>query len=133
MSAKAHFSITIQAIRACDKVRTHCFSNFMSIQETSMAHKNIHCAHQSIRHSTYKHSFSHQSISHGKYKHSFSYHNILHCTHKTFMLHTIAYCIAHTKHSYLTPVYKTRLNLAVCHLCIRFLLSVPSISLRCVA
>ena len=70
-------------------------------------HTNIDYAQQSIFHSTYKHSFSHQSISHGTYEHTFSNHNILHCTRETFILHTIAYCIAHTKHSYCTPVYKT--------------------------
>ena len=64
------FSITIQAIQAYYKVRKHCFSKFMPIQETSMVHANIHSAHQSIFHSTYKHSFSHQSISHGTYKQS---------------------------------------------------------------
>ena len=80
------FSVTIQAIQACYKVRTTCFGEFMPIQGTSMVHTNIHYAHQSILHSTYKHSFSHQNISCGKYKHSFSYHNILHCTHKTFSL-----------------------------------------------
>ena len=44
-----------------------------------------------------------------------------------------AYCIAHAKHSYYIPVYKTWLRLEVCHSCIRLLLSVLSISLRRVA
>ena len=92
----------------------------MPIQETSMVHAIIHSAHQSTFHSTYKHLFSHQSISHGTYEHSFSYPNILHCTHKTIILHTIAYCIAFTKHSYCKPVYKTRSSLEVCHSCVRF-------------
>ena len=102
----------------------------MPIQETSMVRTNIHYAHQSIFNSTYKHSYSHQSISHGTYKHLFSFPNILHCTRETFILHTIAYCIANTKHSYYTPVYKTRLRLKVCHSCVWFLLCVLSISLR---
>ena len=101
----------------------------MLIQETSMVHAtfimhtkayfivytNIHYAHQSIFHSTYKHSFS--------------YHNVLHCTRETFTLHTIAYCIAYTKHSYCTPVYRTQLSLEVCHSCVRFLLSVLLVSM----
>ena len=99
-----------------------------------MVHANIHSAHQSISHGTYKHSFSHQSILHDTYKHSL-------CTPKhitwyirtfiftpryitgyirTYILHTKAYCIAHTKHSYCTPVYKTRSSFELCHLCVRF-------------
>ena len=84
-----------------------------------MVHTNIHCAHQ--------------GKSRGTYKHAFSHHKILHCTRETFILHTIAYCIAHSKHSYCTPVYKTRLSLELCHSCVRFLLSVLSISPRRVA
>ena len=94
--------MAIQAIQACYKVSTHCFSKFMPIQETSMVHTNIHYTHHSIFHSTYKYSFSHKSISPGTYKHSFSYYNILLCTRKTFILHTIACYITHTKHSYCT-------------------------------
>ena len=39
---------------------------------------------------------------------------------QTYILHTKAYCIAHAKHSYCTPVYKTRSSFELCHLCVRF-------------
>ena len=94
--------MAIQAIQACYKVSTHCFSKFMPIQETSMVQTNTHYAHHIIFHSTYKHSFSHQSISHGTKEYSFSNHNMLCCTHKTFILHTIACFITHMKHIYCT-------------------------------
>ena len=44
----------------------------------------------------------------------------MHCTHKTFILHIKTYCIAHAKHSYCKPVYKTWSSFEVCHLCVRF-------------
>ena len=80
----------------------------MPIQETSIVHANIHYAHQSILHGTYKHSFSHRSISHSTYTHSFSHQSMSHstykhtfCTQKHIALHTQN---IHTAHQF------TRLN-----------------------
>ena len=39
---------------------------------------------------------------------------------QTFILHTKAYCSAHAKHSYCTPVYKTRASFDVSYSCVRF-------------
>ena len=98
--------------------RDNCFSEFKAIQQASMVHANIYCAHHSISCGTCKHSLC------------TPYHIILHCIHKTFIMDTIAYCIARARHSFDTPVYKTWLVLEICHSCVRFLLPVLSISLR---
>ena len=114
-----------------------------------MVHANNHYAHQSIFHSTYKHTF-HTKAYHMVYmsihfhiityciahaKHSYctpqyatlhtqnihiAHHSMLHCTHKTVILHNKAYCIVHAKHSHYMSVYKTQLSFEVCHLCVRF-------------
>ena len=141
------FSITIPAIQACYEVRTHCFSKFMTIQQTSMVHANIHFhtkAYHMVQTIIHFHTkaycmthtnihCAHQNILHGTYEHSFFTPRHITWYIRMYILHSKVYCIAHVKLSYCIPVYKTRLNLEVCHLCIRFLLSVLSISLMRVA
>ena len=123
------------------------FSECMTIHQASMVHANIHfntkaycMVHANFHFNTKAYCMvhanihcAHHSISFGTYKHAFSHHIILYCIHKTCILHTIAYCIAHAKHSYYIPVYKTWLRLEVYHLCVWFLLFVLLVNLMHIA
>ena len=95
----------------------NCFSKFVTIQQTSMVHMNIHFSNQGISNGTYKHSFftprhitwyiqtnifhtkgyhmvhtnihfAHQGMSHGTYEHTF-------CTPKHIALYTQNIHMAH--------------------------------------
>ena len=109
----------------------NCFSEFMTIQQTSVVHVNIcfHTTSYCITHTKHSYCTPYHIALHKQNIH-IAHHTILHYIHKTFILHTIAYCIAHAKYSYCTPVYKTWLRLEVCHSCVRFLWTVLSINPR---
>ena len=80
----------------------NCFGKFITTQQTSKVHANIHFAHQSILQSTNKHSFSRQSIS---------------CiTHKTFILQTKENHHGRVK----LGVYKTKASSNICQKCTIF-------------
>ena len=89
--------------KACFKVHTNIHFHTKAYH---IVHTNFHCAHQSVLHGTYKHSL-------------FTPRHITQYI-QAYILHTKAYCIAHTKHSYCTPVYKTRSCFELCHLCVWF-------------